>query len=459
MSPPVELDTTLRDLYTQSGDEGEITLVYCPPMSQVQLVQGMPLSSKYAYQDRLPAPAKGSTQAARVFTQVLPQSHAMIAGKMDLVMLDLDVPGNGPTGQQAPTDAAQVFGQITESQRPTVRFIKDIADLQIPAGAKIGVFRPADCLDHLDPVVPFAAHFKAHSKRELALSNVPTAPSVVVDASIQPDQAQDPALRASEVARMLALVGNKAIPFVVKLPQAHGGLGTFMVRSEEDRAETLTVLRGEVDMMLSMLQDANTHFHPASLVVQDMVPGFVMAVCMFVPKTGSPLITSVSDQQTDDGGHWTRTHIDYSQQARLHTEYRPIVDAIGAYMHQLGYHGPLGADIMTGLDGQHLVIDLNARVSGSHPLGFLKKHLNTSRGFNDAAVVGPMLSVTIDELKSRFSTELNEGRIVLLGWSNGKGGESSGAIMVVAGEDMEALRELERRVMALSASAGTCVGA
>ncbi|CAG9948855.1 unnamed protein product [Clonostachys rosea f. rosea IK726] len=29
--------------------------------------------------------------------------------------------------------------------------------------------------------------------------------------------------------------------------------------------------------------------------------------------------------------------------------------------------------------------------------------------------------------------------------------------MVVAGEDMEALRELERKVMALSASAGTCL--
>ncbi len=451
MAPPIELDATLKGLYELSGNHhGEIYLITVFPTAQAQTIPGLAACRKYAFQDGL-WPKTGSIQA-RLFTQVLPQWLAMIAGQMKLVMFDLEQPGTDDVDQQARADTAEVLGQICERQRPTVIYVRNTSDIVLPPEAVLSVVSPLHCLEHLPALVPFDSQYRALSKRDLALSSVPTPPSTVIDTVLDDvDQVQEPRLRKTEVARILGVIEQTAPPFVIKFPQGRGGFGTLIVRSESERAETVTLLRPEIDNMLQQLNHSNRHLHPASLIVQKMVHGSTVALCMFLPKDGAPIISSCTDQLNDNQGHWEGSHIDYSQQSRLRDEVMPVAELIGAHLRRLGYYGPVGADIMIGPNNEHFVVDLNARLTASHLLGFMKGHFSVDRGLNDAAILVPIVDISLREFKRKFSKELDEGRIVIAGWSHGPEGKLNVTAIVVAAEDMSGLNKLAERVHALKA--------
>lgn len=450
MASTIELDCTLKQLYDlDSTNDGPIYLVYAIPTATVQMSRGIPISTKYAYQD--PLAHKDTDIQARIFTQVVPQLFGMIAGKMNLIMFDLDASESSHNiDPQARIDTAEVMEQLAEHQRPMTMYVRNASDIVLPPTALLAVANPMDCLEHIPATVPAESHYRALSKRDLVLSGLLTPPSVIVDTILDADQVLDPSLRAAEVSRMLHTIEEKPPSYVVKLPQALSGQGTFLIRNKAERSEALAVLGPEVDRMLRQLNRANSHLHPASFILQEMVAGSAMAISLFVPKSGDPVMTSCCNQFIDASGHWDGGHISYSQQHHLRVEYMPVAKAIATYVQRLGYYGPLGADVMTGLDGEHLVIDLNTRVTGSHPLGFMKGYFSVTRGFNDAAVFFPLfLGVSLSEFKQRFAAELAQGRIVIAGWCHERGGKGSVSTIIIAGEDQARLGALAERVKEL----------
>ncbi|KAF4587913.1 ATP-grasp domain-containing protein [Ophiocordyceps camponoti-floridani] len=448
MAPPIiEFDATLKDLYQL--DSGKLYANFTHPFGQVQYSRGLPTSSKYTFQD--PRNNSENVEAARIFIHVVAQFFTMVAGAINVVMFDIDMPGltQGPD-LQARADTEAVLGQIARQQKPYVKHVQKSSEILLPPDAIISSVGPIDCLEHLPSLVSFDAHYRALSKRELALSGVPTPRTDVIDTILDALQVQDPQLRAAEVRRMLEPVEQKPVPFVVKLPQSSAGRGTFIVRNQHDRYETVNELGVEVDRMLCKLTDANTHLRPVCLLVQEMVAGSALAISMFVSKAGDALVTSCCDQEIGPQGSYSGGHIDYSQQPRLKDEYTPIANQVAAYMHRLGYHGPIGFDAMTGPQGEHLVIDMNARVTGSFALGLLKGFFRTARGFNNVSVMIQMsLIIGLDEFRSRFSDEIDEGRLVIGGWCRKTTRKSCMAVILVAGEEQESMVALAKRIKAL----------
>lgn len=442
-----ELDTTLKELYENSvGEKAEIYVGATLPTIKVQTTKGLPVSVKYAYQDGLWPTQRDLL--ARLLTQVMPQWLGMIAGKLHLVMFDLDESDSGGGSRQHRADTQQVLSQIAEHQRPTVMYVKQTSDIVLPPTGILAVASPMDCLEHLPAMVPFESHYRALSKRDLAFSTVSTPPSDVVETRLGPDQVQESKLRNAEVTRMLDAIRGRAVPFVAKLPQCRAGFGTFIVRNEQERDKTLAVLVIEVDLMLRQVNQSNEHLRPASLVIQEMIPGETTAISMFVNSDGTPVLTSVT-HQLDNNGRWEGSHIDFSRQARLKLEFTPISRAIGDSMRELGYHGPLGADVMTDQNGNHLVVDINARLTSSHLLGLSEGFFSTKRGFHHAGILSPIVDVSLDEFKDMFSVELQEGRMVIAGWCHGEGKRTNVTGIMIAGEDGERLKSLETRVKAL----------
>lgn len=281
-------------------------------------------------------------------------------------------------------------------------------------------------------------------------SGLPIPKSIVIETRLNPMKVRDPQTRIEEVNRMLEVIKYRSTPFVVKLPQACSGQGVFLVRNEEERSSALSVLETGVDTMLQQLSPSNEHLHPSSLIVQEMLSGSAVAIALFLSREGEVYITSVCDQFVDAQGNWGGGHIDYAAQERLIEEYRAIAKKIGDYMHTLAYYGPLGADIMMDAKGNHVVIDLNARVTGSHALGFLKGHFDRERGFSDAAILFPLFfNIGLEGFRERFVGELAEGRMVVAGWCHGRGKVVNVATVILAGEDRDRLMDLVGRVKKL----------
>ncbi|TGO63519.1 hypothetical protein BCON_0012g00080 [Botryotinia convoluta] len=262
-------------------------------------------------------------------------------------MFDLNAPDGG-IDPQPRIDTQDVLSFIAESHRPIVTYVR--------------IANPMDCLEHFPSTVPFKNHYRALSKRDLVFSGLPTLESMVIETQLNPMQVRDAQTRVEEVNRMLEVIKYRSMPFVVKLPQACSGQGAF---SWEMKRRELSL--------------SNENLHPSSLILQEMVPGSAVAIALFLSRKGEVMITSVCDQFVDAQGNWGGSDIDYAGQERLIQEYRDIAKRIGDYMHTLAYYGPLGADIMVDAKGNHVVIDLNVRVTGSHALGFLKGYFSRER--------------------------------------------------------------------------------
>lgn len=453
----VTLDTTLKDLYDDSlAAEKDLYLVYNTPTAEKQIISGVPMSKKFTYQAPLSRIPEGDA-LARYFYSVLPQWCGIIAGNMNMIMFDLDVSNgtttttteetNGTHEPQHRLDAIQVMNQLAPEQRPKITFVKSVDDIVLPAGAKLALHNPMDCFEQFPLLVPADSHYQATSKRELAVCGLPTPPSEAVDPVLS--DVRDDKWRAEQVTRMIDCIRAKPLPFVVKLPRATGGQGTFIIREETERSESLVVLQKEIDRMLTKVTDANAHLYPASFVLQEMAPGSSLAISIFVTKSGDAIVTSCCDQYVDAKGQWGGAHISYPKQEGYKSEYTPIMQKLAQFAHKYGITGPIGADVMTNEKGEHLIIDINTRVTGSHPLGFLTKHFNVERGFNEAAICPVPMTMTMEAFKEMFKTEFEQGRLIIAGWCHGPGMQSSMSTIIVGGEDEARLGELIGRLRAL----------
>ena len=458
--PAVELDTSLRELYSLDNPQSqEIIQVYAIPSATTQMTSSIPLSTRFAYQS--PRALKMDSKIlAQANLQVGPQSSGFVSGNMPLVLFDVDTAENeaaqvehmvSPINTHR-ADAFRVFDQLAEAQRPELRFVSSPKEITTNPNDKVAIWNPMDCLTHLPHLFDPETHYELLSKRGLAVSGIPTPRSDVIDCNLQPDQVSDESLLNVEVERMMKPVIERAVPFVIKLPQALGSQGVFVVQTDSEKQDAIKIVTVEVSRMIQQINESNKHMRPASLVLQETIPGTAVALSLFVTKTGRSIYTGCTEQIFDNHGHWEGGCIDYKQQDKLRKQYADIAQQMATYLHQKGYYGPLGADVMTDQNGKQVVVDLNVRIPSSYPLGFLKKHFSIQRDLHHAALLYPIaLKGTRDDFQRRFDKEIQEGKIVICGWCNGSGGPGgkykySVSSVAVGGETPNHLRQLVGRI-------------
>ena len=446
----VILDYTLRDLYSLDGvSDQDVVLIHGMPDAKVQLTSAIPLSAKFSYQSPL-SKVEDKDTLARLMLNVVPQVFGSIAGKMPIIMFRIDESASATNGAPHPPcppyqmDAFQTFAQM--SQVPDLCFISGPQDVQVHPGAKIAVAHPMDCLLHLPHTVDPEIHYGLLSKTRLAFCSLPSPASEVINTNLQPSQLKDMHLLDGEVERMVDSVVERNLPFVIKLPLAVLGQGVFIIRAEPDRQAAVKVLRSELRTMLQQLNDSNSHMRPSSLVIQEFIPGESVSISLFITRKGRAVFTSCCKQITDSSGNWGGAFISYREQDRLQHAYAGTIDTLARFLHEKGYYGPMGADVMTDREGRQLIIDLNMRVTGSHPLGFLKTHFS-ERGLHEAVVLFPlMLRCDREVFEQAFGREFRDGSLVVNGWCHSQGREFSITSITLAAPDSEKLAKFIDRV-------------
>jgi hypothetical protein len=455
---PLLLAETFKSLYSEDNEEdgARIVLVGIYPTSTLKLSSNLPLPTRFPYQHPGFPPAQHDL-LSRVFLQLVPQMVGFVSGKLPLIIFDLDemeeVKTKNSSKEKRPhqLDVSRSLEQLSPDQRPDVTFVAKPSDILVPPGSRISVPNPMDYLLHLAHVVDPDTHYDLLSKRSLALSGLPSPPSHVIDSKIPPSQVHDQTSVAAEIDRMLQSIQSHPIPFVVKLPQALAGRGTFRIRTETERAFTIELLSLEVARMISVLNSENAHLSPVSFVLQEMIPGEAVALSLFITKAGRAHFIGCAKQIEDEIRGWSGGSISYPDQDELQEHYDAISQKISQYMHAKGYYGPIGTDIMTGVNGEQYIIDMNVRICGTMPLGFLRSVL-VGLGYNNAVLFFPFLiPVSRDEFEEIFGIEIQEKKVVIVAWSHGRAGKTSAAMIVLAEVSLAALEDLIKRVNAYKA--------
>ena len=78
----------------------------------------------------------------------------------------------------------------------------------------------------------------------------------------------------------------------------------------------------------------------------------------------------------------------------------------------------MGVDVLEDGHGGQWVVDMNVRTPGSLPVGVLKGHFSTERGLHVGYMLsGIRLPYSRDKFLEHFRVQFEEGRIVIIAWS------------------------------------------
>ncbi len=461
--PLIELDRTLSDLYSlDGGDPSEVAhIIALAPHPDGSVSSSLPENTKYTFQSPM-APKLDKDIWARITLGNGSQNHAFMSGPIPLYLFDIDPPEhdvvNGlvesPPAAQA--DAHRVYDCLVPSQRPKLSFIPDPASFKPDAGVKVSPYPPLDFIDDHPCVVSQDVHYRLLSKRDLALSGLPTPQTDVIDGELSPAEVQDDKGVEAEAQRIIQAVRDRALPFVIKFPQSLAGQGVFVVRDEATKAARIRVLETEVPRMIRRLTPVNAHLQPVSLLLQQLVVSDTKNLSLFVTKTGRAVFVSCAEQFLDEEGIYRGSILDYQSQDEFEALYRATIDQIAAHVYKQGFYGPMGGDIMTNSDGNQYVVDLNVRLTGDYMMGPLRGHFFERRGLGFSYLITPLVVLgNRDQFEEKFTQELLDGRIIIVGWARGKSGPSgrfeySVCSVAMGGKDRADVLELVDRINAIA---------
>ncbi|KAJ0166366.1 hypothetical protein CTA2_7575 [Colletotrichum tanaceti] len=406
--PTITLDTTLADLYRRGSPRNakkRIAQVFSGINSGTRLSADVPRNAKYLYQDAsfntVPDDASSSSsglngddaeqqrrrqqqqkELAVKHLSLIPQRDAFISGDTAVVLFHLD---DADSRQRAHDrrEAERTMSVLPENQRPDLVFCPGPSRIPVKeAGIDLIAYKLVlDGIDAYDLVVPTDTHWFVNSKAALARSGLPTPRSTILELDGVADEARaccgpcadtdtdtdtDAAAEefvipetcagsrgawfARQSGRILAALEAHPLPFVLKNQQTFGGAGTYMVRTEEQRAGVVDDLRGGVlRKLLSSVTPSNRHLRPAALVLSDLVEDPVgdFGLTFFVTDDGGdPIFLAASEQLTDGHNAWIGSTINYGRQHELERKFGPLVKRIASWLRSHDYVGPAGADVL-----------------------------------------------------------------------------------------------------------------
>lgn len=442
----IVLDYTLADLYSQDGDASDLVAVFAYPTASCQGTATRPLSRKFVYQAPLLPSQNEAALLSRHFHNT-PLKMSFVAGKMPVVFFDW----KHDEKHSHHLEASEILQQLCPGQQPDLEFVQRPEDFTSSSNVKLVTLNPLDRLAHLRHIVDPEIHYVLLSKRGLAYSGLPTPRTSVIDSTIATYCGDDHIGLDTEVRRIIHAVYEWELPFIIKVPHAVGGLGTFVLHTEDQRQEALRVLRDEVFQMLNSVTPLNCHLHPCCLILQEFVPGETMGLCMFVTQQGRPIFIGCSTQVLDDRGLWSGSVMSFSRQQELEKRLSPLMKQMANFLFLKGYYGPVGADLMVDSEGNALIIDLNVRVTGSYSLGCLRSHF-LSLGLLEALLHSFDARCSLRDFQKHFQNEFEEGRFVLITWTSGLADGSALAMVCIAATDSMQLRTLVGRVDTFASS-------
>lgn len=256
----------------------------------------------------------------------------------------------------------------------------------------------------------------------------------------------------AEIERVIGKLRKQQPPYVLKLTQSLSSVGTIIVKDEEEKQEAIKKIEEYLAEYLPRITKQNAHLYTTALVLSELIPGETMALNFFVKRDGSVVFLGACHQLATGNEGRQATAITYADQPKLEKKYQKVLDKIGKVLHEDGYYGAAGADVMEDEDGNMYTIDLNVRTPLSLVLHLLSEHFNDKRGLEVALVYECVqLKISRDELEKKFAKEFQEARIVLLGSTQLGEKEVYGYGMILAGENKDEVDKLSDRIMKFEA--------
>lgn len=391
---PIVLDTTLADLYRQNGVHDDLVITLHCVFMHMDLHPRWQCETRYP-EDEEPASYTAS-EAERNQLRKLILGHkvvkrAFVAGNMKVLLFK-------PFASEE--NVGRAYKMLAKHQQPQPLFINLDADndpyqtlLKETEFHKLLFWKPQGWMDKHDCLISPAMAYEINSKRYLVTSGIRTPRSDLLN------MAEDDAK---------GVLSERALPFVVKLPWAVGGCGTFIVTSEDRRKTMLQSIseylaKGRTEVLVSDYVDAAMGLSPHLFVGPLSSP----------TNKYKPAFLGTTFQQLKEDVVWLGATIDYSRQKEYTRLLEDIVRDTTSRLPD-SFVGWIGLDILIDKDGSQWVVDLNARFTGSMPLPLLSAHFSKLREMNHGELATFTYKGGVQLAYDVLASELDDGNIIVL---------------------------------------------
>ena len=160
-------------------------------------------------------------------------------------------------------------------------------------------------------------------------------------------------------------------PCIVKLSHGYAGLGNFILRNDEEKSEMRNELAGK--------------WPNAKLVINSVIENIVTdhGVQFYLRKDGSMVWLGLTEQRFNESNRWCGGTYSYELQSRLIESYSPICLSTAKLLHDRGYFGLVGVDILTDSHGDCFLVDVNPRLTGITPFLMASRIFAQDQGFSE----------------------------------------------------------------------------
>jgi hypothetical protein len=176
-------------------------------------------------------------------------------------------------------------------------------------------------------VIDPTANYRLHSKEAIALIDCPQAD----------------------------VLPNVTFPCIVKLSHGYAGLGNFLLNNAEDEA--------------AMRVELEKHWPDATIVISSIIPNIVgdYGVQFYLHRDGSMVWLGLTQQHFNEANRWSGGSYSEPLQRELLASMTPFVEATGKLLHESGYFGVVGIDVLKTQTDEFFLVDLNPRLTGITP--------------------------------------------------------------------------------------------
>ena len=159
-------------------------------------------------------------------------------------------------------------------------------------------------------------------------------------------------------------------PCMVKLSHGYAGLGNFLLQSADDQQQ--------------MQQQLEQHWPDAVLVSNSVIENIVgdYGVQFYLRRDGSIVWLGLTEQKFD-GGRWSGGVYSAQQQSSMFDSFGPFIAATGNRLHQSGYQGLVGIDILQTAADKFFLVDVNPRLTGITPFLMAARIFDRQQGLTD----------------------------------------------------------------------------
>lgn len=144
-------------------------------------------------------------------------------------------------------------------------------------------------------------------------------------------------------------------PCIAKLSHGYAGLGNFHLANEKE--------------FLELKQTLDSRWPGATLVFNSIIEGICAdyGIQFFLRADGTPCWLGFTEQKFDEQGRWSGGWFSGSQQGEVAQQCRDTIIATADHLHQQGYFGVVGIDLLKNQRDEWFLVDVNPRLTGITP--------------------------------------------------------------------------------------------